>query len=102
MKNAFLILGSFILATILGFYAQSIGIFIEGITSIFDPFTYLAIITVSSYFFYILAFFLMFYGKRKGMILPKNPFIAFLYVLFSFISIIVCMFSFFVLAMSGG
>lgn len=102
MRKTFLILGSFILATFLGFYAQSIGIFIEGIISIFDPFTYLTVITVGSYFFYILAFFLMFYGKSKGTILPKNPFITFLYVMFSFISIIVSMFSFFVLAMSGG
>jgi hypothetical protein len=101
MKKSILILGSFILATFLGLFAQDITWFIESITSIFEPITYLTVITLGSYFFYILAYFLMFYGNSKSR-LPENTFISFLNVLFSFIGILVSVFSFFVLSMSGG
>lgn len=101
MKKSILILGSFILATFLGLFAQDITWFIESITSIFEPITYLTVITLGSYFFYILAYFLMFYGNSKRR-LPENTFISFLNILFSFIGILVSVFSFFVLSMSGG
>jgi len=99
MKKSITVLGFFLIATILGMFAQGITDYIQ--PDMYRSLTYLTVITVGSYLFYLLAYTLLIFNFIKGH-RAKNSFITYLYVLFSFIGIPVNMWSLFVLAMSHG